>query len=96
MKETQMCYTVLHNLKFPDEAESYKFVLMRTLKVVILLLVRTSYLATRRQWVSQSVRPSVLALSSSGNHDQSLAVVKTVAVLFLVERSPCQEEESVT
>jgi hypothetical protein len=33
--------------------------------------------------VSQSVCPSVLALSPSGTHDQILTVVRTVAVLFV-------------
>jgi hypothetical protein len=38
--------------------------------------------------VSQSFSQSVLALSPSGTHDQVLAVVKTVAVLFLMARPP--------
>jgi len=50
-----------------------------------------SYFATD----GQSVRPSVLALSPSRTHDQILAVVMTVAVLFVVERSPQREAGSV-
>jgi hypothetical protein len=40
---------------------------------------------------SQSV---VLALSPSGTHGQTLAVVKTLAVLFVVGRPPCREDVS--
>jgi hypothetical protein len=38
--------------------------------------------------VGRSVSQSVMALSPSGTHDQSLAVVKTVAVLFVVGLLP--------
>jgi len=34
----------------------------------------------------------VLALSRSDTHDKILTVVKTVAVLFALGRSPCQED----
>jgi hypothetical protein len=43
-----------------------------------------SYFATD----GQSVSPFVLALSPSRTHDQILAVVKTVAVFFVVGRPP--------
>jgi len=44
---------------------------------------------------SQSVRPSVLASSPSGSHDQILAVVRTVAVLLVMGRPPLREDGSV-
>jgi len=54
-------------------------------------LVRGSYFATDGRLVSQSV----LVLGPPGTHDQILTVVKTVAVLFVVGRSPCREDRSV-
>jgi hypothetical protein len=54
-----------------------------------------SYFASDTQWVSQPVSPSILALNPYGTHNQILAVVKTVAVLFVVGRSPCREDGSV-
>jgi hypothetical protein len=47
-----------------------------------------SYFATDCQSVSQSASPPVLALGRSGTHNQILAVLKTVAVLFVVGRPP--------
>jgi hypothetical protein len=50
-----------------------------------------SYFATDCQSVSQSV----LALSHSETHDQILAVVKTVSVLFVGGRPPWRVDGSV-
>jgi len=44
--------------------------------------------------VGRSASPSVFALSLSGTHDQILAVVKTVAVLFVVGRRLCRQDIS--
>jgi hypothetical protein len=42
-----------------------------------------SYFATNDRSIGRSVSQYVLVLSPSGTHDQILAVVKTVAVLFV-------------